>query len=326
MKASWSYSVIAALVLAATGCNETAGGGAGDGGHGGAHHAIKTVFIVVMENANWSQIKGSSSAPYLNDTLLKAASHAEAYSNPPGNHPSLPNYLWLEAGSNLGVTGDGEPAKYHQATTAHLVTQLEAAGHTWKAYVENIDGKSCPLSDSGLFVARHVPMLFFDDVTANNSATAARCLSHIRPFGELASDLQSGKVADYNFITPNLCDDGHGTNPLAGDFTCVPLVTDLVKSGDDWLKANVPAILGSSVYTKGGALFITWDEGEGSLSDGPIGMLALSPFARGAGYSNTKPYTHSSMLRTIQEVFSLTPMLGDAAQATDLSDLFTTFP
>ena len=44
---------------------------------------IKTVFIILMENKNWAQIAGSSSAPYINNTLLPMASHAELYFNPP---------------------------------------------------------------------------------------------------------------------------------------------------------------------------------------------------------------------------------------------------
>ena len=61
-------------------------------------HHIKTVFVILMENHNWTgdgslDIKGNSAAPYINKTLLPMASHAEHYYNPPGNHPSLPNYL-----------------------------------------------------------------------------------------------------------------------------------------------------------------------------------------------------------------------------------------
>src|SRR5882672_1353738 len=89
---------------------------------------VKTVFIILMENHNWSQIKGSASAPYINNTLLPMASHAEQYFNPPSIHPSLPNYLWLEAGTNFGITNDSDPATNHQGTTAHFVTQLASAG------------------------------------------------------------------------------------------------------------------------------------------------------------------------------------------------------
>ena len=60
--------------------------------------------------------------------------------------------------------------------------------------------------------------------------------------------------------------------------------------------------------------------------DGPIGLIVLSPDAKGGGYSNTLHYTHSSLLRSLQEIFGVGPFLGDAAHATDLSDLFKTFP
>src|SRR6516165_5224158 len=86
---------------------------------------IKTVWIILMENHNWSQIKGSSSAPYINNTLLPMASHAEQYFNPPSIHPSLPNYLWLEAGTNFGVLDDNPPSSHHFSTTQHLVTLLQ---------------------------------------------------------------------------------------------------------------------------------------------------------------------------------------------------------
>src|SRR5579884_3006023 len=73
-------------------------------------HTIKTVFIILMENHNWSDIKGNSYAPYINNTLLPMASYTQQYYNPPNSHPSEPNYLWLEAGSNLGVVDDNPPS------------------------------------------------------------------------------------------------------------------------------------------------------------------------------------------------------------------------
>jgi len=69
---------------------------------------------------------------------------------------------------------------------------------------------------------------------------------------------------------------------------------------------------------------ITWDEGEGG--DGPIGMIVLSSFAKGNGYSNSIHYTHGSTLRTLQEIFGITPLIRDAANQTDLNDLFAVFP
>jgi hypothetical protein len=104
---------------------------------------------------------------------------------------------------------------------------------------------------------------------------------------------------------------------------CAP-TNDAIKQGDTWLKNNVPAILISQAYKNGGALFITWDEA--GWGDGPIGMIVLSSAAKGHGYHNAIHYTHSSTLRTLEEIYGVSPLLGDAQNATDLSDLFTTFP
>jgi hypothetical protein len=106
--------------------------------------------------------------------------------------------------------------------------------------------------------------------------------------------------------------------------SCSPL-NNAVKQGDTWLSRQVPLILRSQAYKRGGALFITWDEGS-DHSDGPIGLLVLSPVAKGHGYANTIHYTHSSTLRTLEEIFGVTPLLGGAAHTTDLRNLFTTFP
>jgi hypothetical protein len=105
--------------------------------------------------------------------------------------------------------------------------------------------------------------------------------------------------------------------------TCAPFYNPVLQ-GDTWLAHTIPGIMASQAYKNGGVILITWDEGEGS--DGPIGMIALSSYAKGHGYSNTIHYTHSSTLRTLEELFQVSPLLGDAAKATDLRDLFRHFP
>jgi PKD repeat protein len=273
--------------------------------------AAPTVFIIVMENENWASIRGNAAAPYINNTLLPMASHAEQYYNPPGNHPSLPNYLWLEAGTNFGILADEDPSVASQTTTNHLVTLLNNAGISWTSYQEDISGAVCPLTATNQYVPEHNPMVYFDDVTNTNSPGSTYCIANVRPFTELAGDLQSNVVTRYNFITPNLCDDMQGnTGCPAGS---------LITQADTWLSNNIPIIMNSQAYSNNGVIFIAWDQGQGG--DGPIGMIVLSPLAK-AGYSNTIYYTHSSTLLTLQELFNVGPLLGDAANATDLSDLF----
>lgn len=233
----------------------------------GGTSSLQTVFVIVMENHNWSSIKNSPSAPYINNTLLPMGAHAENYVNVPGIHPSEPNYLWLEAGTNFGVTNDNNPSSNHQSTTQHLVTQLQAAGITWKSYQEGISGTTCPLTATGLYAPKHNPMIYFDDVTNTNSSSSQNCIQHVRPYTELSADLQNNSVARYNFITPNLCNDMHNATGCA--------TSDQVANGDTWLSTEVPKILASQAYQNNGVLLITWDESEGG--DFPIGMIVLSP-------------------------------------------------
>lgn len=267
---------------------------------------VQTVFIILMENHNWSSIKGSASAPYINNTLLPMASYCEQYKNPTALHPSLPNYLWLEAGTNFGILNDNAPSVNHQNTTNHFVTLLKRANVSWKSYQEGISGTTVPLTSvSTNYAPKHNPMIYFDDVTGTNNVNDAYGIAHVRPYTELAGDLSSNNVARYNFITPTLCNDMHDC----------PIGT-----GDTWLSNEVPKILNSQAYKNNGALFITFDEGVSG--DGPIMMIVLSPLARGGGYFNNIHYDHSSTLRTFQEIFNVTPLLGAAAGANDLSDLF----
>jgi hypothetical protein len=103
--------------------------------------SIHNVFVILMENHNWSQIQGSSSAPYINSLLTRSdASYATQYYNPPGLHPSEPNYVWLEAGANANLpdantggtvsfTTDNDPSSSNSTSTSdHLVSYLQKAG------------------------------------------------------------------------------------------------------------------------------------------------------------------------------------------------------
>ena len=276
---------------------------------------VKTVFVIMEENHEWSLVN-SSSMPYLVNTLLPQASYCTNYRGGDNGalHPSEPNYLWFDAGTNFGITNDDPPLDNRINSGAHLETLLSNAGHSWRYYQEDISPGTCPLDSVGNYTPKHDASLFFDDDTGPSapSASSAYCIANNVPFTQLASDLSHGTVADYNFITPNKQDNMHdGTMAQA----------------DAWLQAIVPAILASSAYQNGGCLMITWDEAydaSGATTSNPIGMIVLSPLAKGGGYNNAVAYSHSSALKSIEEAFGLSPLLGDAASpgTADLSDLF----
>ncbi len=281
--------------------------GHSDGGING----IRTVWVVVLENSDWSTIKGSTNCPYINNTLLPQAARCERYYNPPGLHPSLPNYLWLISGTNFGIQDDLAPVTNHKNSTNTLFHQLDAAGISWRCYAEGISGTTCPDTAAGDYAVRHVPFVYFDSVLNN----LTNCTNHIRPYSEIGRDLTNGNVARFNFLVPNRTNDMH--DPTTDRPTAI-------RQGDTWLAAEMPKILNSAAYQTGGLLIVTFDEGEGSTGDGPIGAMFLSPRIKSPGYANTNFFDHSSLLRTWQDIFGVGPYLGGAAYASDLSDLFKT--
>ena len=278
---------------------------------------IQTVFIILMENYPWSSIKGSTNAPYINDVLLPMGVHCEQYYNPSNYNCSLLGYLWLEAGTAFGISTfdphcDDPPSVNHQSTTNHLVSQLDRAGISWKTYQEGGLSDRMLFTDLGNYAVRHNAFVYFDDVTGTNDQFYPYGVAHVRPYSELAGDLASNTVAQYNFITPDLCHDMHNS--------CAP-TNNAIRQGDGWLATEVPQIMASAAYTNNGAIFITWDDPD-ITTPVPIGMIVVSPLVRAPGYVCTNRYDHSSTLRTFQEIFRVGPFLGGAAGATNLSELF----
>ena len=182
------------------------------------------------------------------------------------------------------------------------------------------------------YAAKHNPMLFFTDTNGGNDATPANPLSsHYAPLQQLFDDLANDAVADYNWITPNQYNDMHTT--LAGGYKGLTGDAAKILQGDDFLSQIVPVIMASRAYKNHGAIIIWFDESEpDAANDNPddfdhtIGEIIISQHAHknvhGVPYASPLNFTHSSDLRTMEEIFHVRPFLGDAANAIDLSDLF----
>ncbi|HWZ12274.1 MAG TPA: alkaline phosphatase family protein [Acidobacteriaceae bacterium] len=365
---------------------------------------IKKVFVIAMENHNWTQpanqftgpiqqIFQNPNAPFINSlvngtalavindstvNISQQVAYATAYhnvlatsgGNNPHIHPSEPNYLWADAGTNFGVANDNDPFGANgtnQNTPLHLTNFLTRAGKTWKSYQEDIDlarndaGQlinvplpqdqwTVPLTSfSGVFgnntfnsfnganqfnyAAKHNPMVFFSDTNGGNNATPTNPLSQqYAPLQQLMTDLANNTVADYTWITPNQYNDMHTT--LAAGYKGLTGDSAKILQGDDFLKQIVPAIMASDAYKNHGAIILWWDESEtdGVAGDNPddlnhtVGEIVISSRAHknvnGLPYASPVNFTHSSDLRTMQEIFDAGPFLGDAVNANDLSDLF----
>jgi hypothetical protein len=344
-------------------------------------HRVKTVFVIAMENHNWTQPSTQTSpqqlfqnpaAPFINSLvngtsgISDQVAYAKGYINSgPGIHPSEPNYIWAEAGTNFGVLNDDDP--YHadctpdtnQTTNQHLSAFLTVARKSWRSYQEDTDvdlttntplppsSWTVPLySHSGVFTsgvnaynysnqynyaAKHNPMVFFNDTNGGCNTTPANPQAlNYHPLQQLALDLANNTVADYNWITPDQYNEQHssltkGYGQFTGDQAAVA-------EGDNFVARVIPLIMSSNAYQDHGLIVLWWDESEGGdTTSYNLPFIIISQDAHknvnGLPYSNTIQYSHSSTLRTMQDIFDVDPRrgypwLGAAATATDLSDLF----
>ena len=278
----------------------------------------RTVFVIPMENESSSAIYASANAPYINNTLLPMSASSTNFTDElPSAIPSEPHYVWMEAGTNTFsdktfLTDVDASASNSTSSTAHLVTQLKAAGLEWMSYQEGITAGTCPIASiSGTFyAAKHDPFVFFQDVSgATPSASNAYCAAHHKPYSAFAADLAAGTMPAFVFITPNLCHDMHGA-------TGCPAGTN-VTAGDTWLSAELPRIL-AYASTHDAIVYLIWDEGS---SNQTIPFLAFGQHVKVG--ASALSYSHSSLLKSIEEQLGV-PVLPSVTAATDFAAMFQT--
>jgi hypothetical protein len=281
-----------------------------------------------------------------------------------GVHPSEPNYVWQEAGLS-GPLNDNDPFPSNIVNAPNLSGLLQAQYGTagWKSYQEdtNTTGGTIPTntplapgstvvpltSFSGTsagytnvynnshqynFAPKHDGQLFFTATNGGNNATTSNPEApYYAPLQQLSTDLTNNTVAKYSLITPNQFNDMH--TGLTGGFTYQGTTYTgdqaAVAQGDNFLSILVPQIMASQAYKNNGAIVIWFDETEGGdTNQFAVPEIVISPLAKGNAYQSTLTYTHSSDLKTLQELFGVYgpghTFLGDAATATtnDLSDMF----
>jgi hypothetical protein len=382
------------------------------------------VFYIETENHNFTsppsdttapqQILGNPAAPYINSLITPGnpnatqVSYASQYHNvlatPSGNnpsiHPSLPNYLWQEQGTNNGVLNDNTPFSsvltpngvtgvgstnlgVNQGNVPSLTGLLQAKGISWRSYQEDIDLASnsmgqltyntlpkspwtIPLTNlSGTssayvnpyngsnqydFATKHDGQLYFNatnggpipgSVTSSNLTGVGNMtpsnpeVSHYEPLRQLATDLANNTVGRYNLITPDQYNEMHSS--LNTNFTYHGVTyqagtdQEAVALGDNFLSIIIPEIMASQAYKNNGAIVIWTDETEGTNQNDyshTLTEIVISPLAKGNAYDSTLDYTHSSDLKSLEELFGVYAQgggfLGDANMpgTNDLSDLF----
>jgi hypothetical protein len=327
---------------------------------------IRHVFVLMLENQSYRATFGpGSQAPYLAHTLpARGALLAHYYAI---GHASLGNYIALVSGqapnaatqldcpvyedfraSAAGLDAHGQlhgSGCVYPRIVLSLPDQLEAAGLSWKAYMEDMgknparEPATCghvPLgareitnlaSRGDQYAAKHNPFVYFHSIIDDQ----VRCDRHVVNLERLPEDLASAATtANYTFITPNLCSDGH-------DPQCIDGQSGGLAAIDRFLRTWVPRIEAAPAFRADGMLIITFDESDGAGAEGSaaccgeralpgarfqpgfsgpgggrVGAVVLSKYVR-PGTVSSVPYNHYALLRTVEAIFGL-PYLGYAAE------------
>jgi len=327
---------------------------------------VRHVFVLMLENQNAAiTFSKNPPAPYLARTLpAQGALLANYYGI---GHASLDNYVALISGQapnektqldcplfsefwlqRPGLDAHGQAwglGCVYPSIVKTLPDQLEAAGLTWKGYMEDMgkdprrERPACghpPIgkldhtliaTNADKYAAKHNPFVYFHSIIDNQ----ARCDAHVVNLDVLPKDLQAlESTPNYVFITPNLCNDGHDPACIDGSPGGYPAI-------DAFLRKWVPRITSSPAFKRDGLLVITFDESEGygpegstaccgekplpgsrrkpgvlGPGGGKIGAVLLSKFIK-PGTVSTVPYNHYSLLRSVEDIFGL-EHLGYAAE------------
>lgn len=242
------------------------------------------VVVVVEENHAFSEIIGSSSAPYINSLAQQGALFTQSFAV---THPSEPNYLALFSGSTQGITDDSCP---HTFTTGNLASELIAANLTFTGYSEDLPEVGSAVCMSGLYVRKHNPWVNFSNVPSNDN----------QPFSSFPSSSNFSALPAVSFVIPNLKDDMHNGT---------------IQQADTWLKNNMDSYV-QWARQNNSLLIVTWDEDDSSQNNQIATIFVGQPVKVGS-YSET--INHYNVLRTLEDMYRL-PALGNSAGVPSIAD------
>jgi phosphatidylinositol-3-phosphatase len=251
------------------------------------------IIIVIMENYSYSDIIGSSAAPYINSLLTdtNACIFTQSYAI---EHPSQPNYFDFYSGSNQGVTDDYVPAAA-PFSTDNLGSQLISASKSFVTYSEDLPSAGFTGASSGLYVAKHNPAVYWIGGAAHSVPSTVD-----QPFTSFPIAANYATLPTVSYVIPNEVNDMHNGSISAGD-TWLNTHLDTLKQ---WTLAH------NSLY------IITWDEDD-FLGTNNIPTIFYGPMVKHGSYSNH--IDHFNVLRTIENFYGLA-YAGAAATSTTITN------
>lgn len=268
------------------------------------------VVVIMGENHSFSQVDGSSSAPYING--LASLFRLQTDYNATTASPSRPNYLDIVFGGHGSCTSDG----YCTVSGRTVFGQAIDDGNSAKLYAEGMTSNCqttngstiVPGSSEPYYAQKHNPW-----AAASNSTEQAYCSIADVPMGShtsgaLHSDIVNNNMPAVSMIVPDQCEDAHSCN---------------LSAYNDFLEFWVNQIQGTQSYADGKTLIVVnWDEGSGS-SDRLYTILV----SKGSGpRTDSTTLNHFSLSRLLSDVSGSGHLCNGAVSTTCGAGNATPFP
>jgi len=200
---------------------------------------------------------------------------------------------------------------------ANSLSSTVAPQSQWTVPLKRFSGTSAaytnPYNGSNQydFAPKHDGQLFFTATNGGNDFSPSNPEAPFyAPLQQFQTDLSNNTAARYNLITPDQFNDMHSS--LNTNFTYNGVTythntdQESIALGDNFLSQFVPMITASQAYKNNGVIVIWFDETErGNTTDFTVPEIVISPLARGNAYNSTLAYTHSSDLKSLQELFGV---------------------
>jgi phosphatidylinositol-3-phosphatase len=283
---------------------------------------VQHVFLISLTSPGYEAAFGASSQmPYLAGTLREQGVLLTNYSLL--DQASLPNSFGAIGGQTPTAATKANCPEYEKCLfpveTLTLADQLGAARYSWRAYLEGmIDAEGKPANcvhpepgateapAPGAYTATANPFVYFHSLL-----DLGDCATNDVPTTELPKDLQKAeKTANFSYIVPSPCNAG-----LRGQ--CPEGTADGAAAANAWLEKTAAEILASPAYKKDGLLIVSFGaadpaavaEAAATAEADPLktGALLLSPLLTPGG-TDGAAYDPYSLLRSIDELFGLTPL------------------
>jgi acid phosphatase len=256
--------------------------------------------VLILEDHSYSELFGPPPAgalqtwpvmvpgmqtwdPNLRDLEGDSASFTNAHSV---GHTNIVDYQAIFSGLHPNFKGPIAP------DAPNIASELTGAGLSFGGYAEGLPCVGYTGGNVGEYSTTHNPWLPFTNFPKGDS----------RPFGKFPDDSWAS-LPTVSYVIPNQVHNMH---------------SGTVNEADLWYQSNIQPYANWAMKHNS-LLIVTWDESH-QASD-QIPTLFYGPMVKGGHYR--QPITQENVLRTVEDMYGLTPT-GDAAQATPITQIFKT--